>query len=206
MKLTEKEWNLDVTKHFTKYTQLKNIEVIDVKEMDFLLENNYYFWIVVKNENPYFHKDCYLVDLYLHYTNKPISIYVNKEYLNMITDQESETIEETETLVTETSYAVGNTSFNTLHESQGYCDNNDFDYDLIQTIGEINNNKQIEVTPIYWYEYTLRGFSLGCQPKGFIEHDPTIGRHGIIAYDRLLTDSELDEYELKLHHASYKAA
>jgi hypothetical protein len=49
---------------------------------------------------------------------------------------------------------------------------------------------------LYWYSYRLRGFSLGCQPKGHIKQDPTIGRHGIIAYDRQLTDTELEEYEL----------
>lgn len=49
---------------------------------------------------------------------------------------------------------------------------------------------------IFWYEYRLRGFSLGCQPKGHIDVKHNVGRHGIIAYNRQLTQSELDEYEL----------
>jgi hypothetical protein len=51
---------------------------------------------------------------------------------------------------------------------------------------------------IYWYEYKLRGFSPFCQPKGFINHDESKGRWGLIAYDRPLTDAELDEYDLKI--------
>ncbi|WP_137743284.1 defense against restriction DarA-related protein [Robertmurraya siralis] len=49
---------------------------------------------------------------------------------------------------------------------------------------------------IHWYAYRLRGFSLGCQPKGHIKVDHSKGRHGIIAYDRELTQKELDDYEL----------
>lgn len=49
---------------------------------------------------------------------------------------------------------------------------------------------------LYWYSYRLRGFSPFCQPKGHIEVDHSIGRHGIIAYDRELTENELSEYEL----------
>lgn len=50
---------------------------------------------------------------------------------------------------------------------------------------------------LYWYEYLFRGFSIGCQPKGFIERDDEYGRFGAIAYDRALTEKELSEYELK---------
>jgi hypothetical protein len=62
----------------------------------------------------------------------------------------------------------------------------------------ILNSKEAEkeTNNIYWYEYTLRGFSLGCQPKGFIEHNDNIGRHGIVSYDRQLTNEELSDYEL----------
>jgi hypothetical protein len=49
---------------------------------------------------------------------------------------------------------------------------------------------------LYWYEYRLRGFSPGCQPKGHIQVDHSKGRHGIIAYNRQLTDTEIEEYEL----------
>ena len=49
----------------------------------------------------------------------------------------------------------------------------------------------------YWYEYKLRGFSVGCQPKGFVDKDLSTGRYGAVAYDRPLTDHEIEEYELK---------
>lgn len=65
-----------------------------------------------------------------------------------------------------------------------------------------NENKQIKQQSnnkdnnLFWYAYRLRGFSPFCQPKGHIKQDSTIGRHGIIAYDRQLTEYELEEYEL----------
>ena len=49
---------------------------------------------------------------------------------------------------------------------------------------------------LYWYSYRLRGFSLGCQPSGFAEHDDSIGRHGVVAYFRKLTIDEMEDYEL----------
>lgn len=48
----------------------------------------------------------------------------------------------------------------------------------------------------YWYEYRLRGLSLGCQPKGFVDSDEDWGKFGAIAYDRPLTEQELVDYEL----------
>lgn len=50
---------------------------------------------------------------------------------------------------------------------------------------------------VHWYELTLRGVAPGCQPRGFIEVDHNKGRHGIVAYDRTLTEAELDEYEMR---------
>lgn len=50
---------------------------------------------------------------------------------------------------------------------------------------------------LHWYEYIFRGFSLGCQPKGFVDRDEGFGRFGAVAYDRPLTDKEVEEYELK---------
>jgi hypothetical protein len=61
---------------------------------------------------------------------------------------------------------------------------------------EVLNNYLQPKKSIHWYAYTLRGFSLGCQPKGFIEHNENIGRYGIIAYDRELTKNELYDYDL----------
>ena len=51
----------------------------------------------------------------------------------------------------------------------------------------------------YRYGMRLRGFSPGCQPKrGFVEReDDQTGRYyDILAYDRKLTDKEVDSYEL----------
>ncbi|HAX17358.1 MAG TPA: hypothetical protein DCY00_02015 [Actinobacteria bacterium] len=56
---------------------------------------------------------------------------------------------------------------------------------------------QIKKQGIYWYEYLYRGFSLGCQPKGFIDVNHMKGRFGIIAYDRELTAQEIKDYELR---------
>ena len=50
---------------------------------------------------------------------------------------------------------------------------------------------------LYWYEFWLRGFSLGCQPRGYIEVNHNKGRWGIIAYDRKLSDKECEDYDLK---------
>lgn len=50
---------------------------------------------------------------------------------------------------------------------------------------------------MYWYEYIHRGLSLGCQPKGFVDHDESKGKFGWVAYDRELTDKEMSDYELR---------
>lgn len=52
---------------------------------------------------------------------------------------------------------------------------------------------------VYKYGMRLRGFSIGCQPRqGLIERidDPTGRYYDILAYDRQLTDKELEDYEL----------
>lgn len=48
----------------------------------------------------------------------------------------------------------------------------------------------------YWYKYRLRGFSLGCQPKDFVEVDHEHGKWGAVAYNRPLTDKEISDHEL----------
>ena len=50
----------------------------------------------------------------------------------------------------------------------------------------------------YRYGMRLRGFSIGCQPKGVIERmdDPSGRYYDILAYDRQLTKKELEDYEL----------
>jgi type IV secretory pathway VirD2 relaxase len=67
---------------------------------------------------------------------------------------------------------------------------------LKKEVEQLRKQSNKQENNIYWYEYRLRGFSPGCQPKGHIRVDHSKGRHGIIAYDRQLTDTEVDEYEL----------
>lgn len=50
----------------------------------------------------------------------------------------------------------------------------------------------------YWYEFRLRGLSPGAQPKGFVDADASYGRFGAVAYDRPLTDAEIEGYELNV--------
>ena len=97
-------------------------------------------------------------------------------------------------------YIVGNRNFNTYEDAMQYCDSVDFDFrDMI----EVKEVKEPEATEnkIYWYEFRLRGFSLGCQPKGWINRDESQGRWGIIAYDRELTASECEDYDLRVWRA-----
>jgi hypothetical protein len=49
---------------------------------------------------------------------------------------------------------------------------------------------------MYWYEFIRRGLSLGCQPRGFVDHNESKGTFGWVAYDRELTDKETSDYEL----------
>lgn len=52
---------------------------------------------------------------------------------------------------------------------------------------------------MYKYGMRLRGFSIGCQPKdGFVERsdDPSGQYYDILAYDRPLTDAEIENYDL----------
>ena len=51
----------------------------------------------------------------------------------------------------------------------------------------------------YVYGMRLRGFSLGCQPMdGFIERRDSLTEnfYDVIVYSRLLTEKELNEYDL----------
>ena len=51
----------------------------------------------------------------------------------------------------------------------------------------------------YYYGMRLRGFSMACQPMlGLVNHynDPTGRYYSILIYDRQLTDSEIQNYEL----------
>jgi hypothetical protein len=44
----------------------------------------------------------------------------------------------------------------------------------------------------------LRGFSSGCQPDDFVSCDMQIGKFGSVAYERKLTEEEIQPYELEL--------
>lgn len=80
LKLSNKQWNNDIRKHYIMYKQLKNAEMITEQDIDKLLENNYNFWVKVITENPVFNKGCVLVELTLLYSNKPILGYIDKQY------------------------------------------------------------------------------------------------------------------------------
>lgn len=109
------------------------------------------------------------------------------------------------TTAQEITFTVGNKTFTTEEEAEAYCNESDFDPAImIQNESHINavnvhhsdlSNKQ-DINNLYWYEYRLRGFSLGCQPSDFISHNDSIGMHGIVSYNRQLTDMEISDYEL----------
>lgn len=50
---------------------------------------------------------------------------------------------------------------------------------------------------LYWYEMLHRPVSLGCQPKGFVDFIEDKGNHGIVAYEKELTDKELSDFEMQ---------
>ncbi|PGT90009.1 hypothetical protein [Bacillus thuringiensis] len=57
-------------------------------------------------------------------------------------------------------------------------------------------NSKEDSSEIRWYAYRLRGFSLGCQPKGFVDTCYSYGKFGAVAYKRKLTKEEVSAYEL----------
>lgn len=48
----------------------------------------------------------------------------------------------------------------------------------------------------YWYYYTKEGMAPGNQPGGFVNQKTNMGEFGSIAYDRELTNDELDKFSL----------
>jgi hypothetical protein len=81
--------------------------------------------------------------------------------------------------------------YNSTHLFEKYLT----EYDTNKHGNKDNNN-------LYWYEFRLRGFSLGCQPKGHKEVIHDKGRWGIISYDRQLEENELFEYDLQPYRVS----
>lgn len=49
----------------------------------------------------------------------------------------------------------------------------------------------------FWYRYTHRGRSIGCQPKGFVAYDDDYGKFGKVGYAEPLQEKQLADYELK---------
>ena len=49
---------------------------------------------------------------------------------------------------------------------------------------------------LYTYAYKLRGFSLGCQPSGFVSHDDNLNKLGTVTYNKALTDNQINNYDL----------
>ena len=49
---------------------------------------------------------------------------------------------------------------------------------------------------LYTYSYKLRGFSLGCQPSGFVSHNDNLDKLGTVTYNKELTDNQINDYEL----------
>ena len=57
----------------------------------------------------------------------------------------------------------------------------------------------MKLTTVYKYGMRLRGFSPGCQPMSGLlgrEDDVSGKYYDVIAYDRKLSDKELNDYEL----------
>lgn len=92
-----------------------------------------------------------------------------------------------------------------MHMQQGdtfimKLDQNDVLIDLEEYYRDENIFKEFENekgNKEYWYEMSKQPVSPGAQPKGFIEWDEAKGRHGVVAYDRELTEHELNDYEMR---------
>ena len=62
---------------------------------------------------------------------------------------------------------------------------------------EVDQVEEVQEVTEYVYEMTARPVSIGTQPKGFTWFDESKGNWGIVAYDRELTEKELQEYEMR---------
>jgi len=64
-------------------------------------------------------------------------------------------------------------------------------------LDEKKESEQVNRSKSYhWYEYRFRGFSPGCQPKGYIAVKHNHGQFGAIAYKEPLTEKQIADYEL----------
>lgn len=79
--LTHTQWQQDISKHTAKYYELSNNEILLQDEFQSLIDNNYRFWVKVVNNNPYYHKGSFLIELFLSYINRPITLYIDKNTL-----------------------------------------------------------------------------------------------------------------------------
>ncbi|GED72539.1 hypothetical protein BRE01_62410 [Brevibacillus reuszeri] len=82
--LTHTQWQQDISKHTAKYNELSNNEILSHDEFQSLIDNNYRFWVKVVNKNPYYHKDSYLIELFLSYINKQITFYIERNTYKQI--------------------------------------------------------------------------------------------------------------------------
>lgn len=77
--------------------------------------------------------------------------------------------------------------------------------EIVEVKKEEKKVKKEKKAKLHWYAYRLRGFSLGCQPNGFVKHDPEKGGNfGAIAYDRKLSAQEISDFELQPMTAAKK--
>lgn len=79
--MTSKQWEHDIKKHNNMYYQLKDTEILTGEQIEQLAKNNYSFWLEIVNNNPYYHKQSYMIDLSLRYINRSITLYINKKEL-----------------------------------------------------------------------------------------------------------------------------
>jgi hypothetical protein len=80
--LSDLQWKEDINKHNQAYNTMKDAETMNETELNYLIDNGYNFWITIVNDNPYYHKDSYLVDITLTYINRPTTLYINKDIIN----------------------------------------------------------------------------------------------------------------------------
>ena len=50
---------------------------------------------------------------------------------------------------------------------------------------------------LHWYALKLRGISPGCQPSGFVEKDFMHGKFGAVAYEKPLSEEDVEAYDLE---------
>jgi hypothetical protein len=129
--LSEKEWQSDINRHNEAYQTIKNIDVMTLDQFNELVDAGLNMWVTVRNDKPYFNKGTYLVDITLTYINKPVTVYLVKEALQpkVINEPVEDEINNNKGY-----YTVTNKPFLTLEKAQEYCQQCDFEYDMITKV------------------------------------------------------------------------